>query len=211
MATIRDIKNTAWRDRLLPAHFGGLEFHVESGSRESGRRIVVHEFPKKELPYSEDMGRRAVMFSVRGYCIVYPHDDAAATALYRRDYQIARDALQARLDTGGPGVLQLPTMAPMRVVCQRYRLAEEEKFGGFCTFDMQFAEVGVQPFMPQVDTQENLRAMSDSLKAQVGQTWAAQRNATPYDAGRMAFLSKYAGPKTARDTFARMGLVSNPQ
>ena len=174
MATIRDLPNSPWRVQLQPAHFAGMLFHVDSGSRESGRRIVVHEFPKKELPYSEDMGRRAVTFSVRGYCIVYPHDDPSAPSLYRRDYQIARDALQQRLDTGGPGVLQLPTFAPMRVVCQRYRLTEEEKFGGYCTFDMQFAELGVQPFMPQTDTQENLRAQSDALKDQIGATWQAK-------------------------------------
>jgi prophage DNA circulation protein len=178
MPTIRDQPNLAWRQRLMPAHFAGCMFHVESGSRESGRRIVVHEFPKKELPYAEDMGRRAVQFSVRGYCIVYPHDDLSSLTLYRRDYQIARDQLQTRLERGDPGVLQLPTFAPMRVRCQRYRLTEEEKAGGYCVFDMQFVEMGVQPFMPQTDTAENLKSMSQQLKNQIANTWAQQRAPT---------------------------------
>src|SRR5262245_53821924 len=126
--------NSAWRYNLLPASFRGAHFHVESGSKESGRRIVTHEFPKKELPYSEDMGRRAYEFSVRGYIISYPFDTDSSDPGYElqlRDYRIARDALDQELVRGEPGILQLPTLAPMLVVCPRYRLSEEERFGGY--------------------------------------------------------------------------------
>jgi len=140
---ITDIHNP-WRDRLLPANFDNCPFHLEAGSREGGRRIVTHEFPKKDLPYSEDMGRAAINFTVRAYCISYPLN--AADPLYMRDYQLARDKLQKRLDQGGKGTLQLPTLAALIVVCQRYRLTEEERFGGYCTFDMSFVEYGSQPF-----------------------------------------------------------------
>jgi prophage DNA circulation protein len=187
MATILDLPS-AWRKDLMPAHFDGKLFHVDSGSRESGRRIALHEFPKKEDPYAEDMGKRAIAFSVRGYVIVYPHDDASAPDLYRRDYRIARDKLQTRLETGGPGVLQLPTFAPMRVKCQRYRMTETEKEGGYCVFDMQFVEAGVQPFMPQTDTVTNLRAQSDALKSQVASVWAAQGKRTGLEAAKLNFL-----------------------
>jgi prophage DNA circulation protein len=195
MPTIRELPS-AWRERLLPAHFDGRMFHVESGSRESGRRVVVHEFPKKEDPYSEDMGKRAIAFTVRGYCIVYPHDDPSATSLYRQDYQIARDALIERLETGGTGVLQLPTLAPLKVKCQRYRITEEEKTGGYCVFDMQFIEAGVQPFMPNVDTATNLRMQADQLKQQVASVWAAQRAKTGLEDTRLKFLTGPPPPST---------------
>ena len=42
-----------FRDNLMPASFRGAMFHVEAGGKESGRRIVVHEFPKKEFPYAK--------------------------------------------------------------------------------------------------------------------------------------------------------------
>lgn len=178
MPTIRDLP-VAWRQRMLPAHFDGRAFHTEAGTRESGRRIAVHEFPKKEQPYSEDMGRKAVEWQVRGYCIVYPNDDAPADLLlYRRDYQLARDALYERLERGGPGVLQLPTMKPMIVVCQRFRLTEEEKAGGYCVFDMSFVERGVKPFQTIPDTQSALIAQSNALKAAIEQVWEGQRTAT---------------------------------
>jgi prophage DNA circulation protein len=187
MPTIRDLPS-AWRDDLLPAHFDGRMFHVDSGSRESGRRIANHEFPKKEENYAEDMGKQAVAFSVRGYCIVYPHEQGIQPLLYRKDYRLARDALQDRLETGGPGVLQLPTFAPMRVKCQRYRMTEDDKFGGYCTFDMQFIEAGVPPFTPETDTVSNLTQLSNDLKAQVTSIWTAQREATRFDATKLKML-----------------------
>lgn len=175
MGTIRDLPS-AWRDRLVPAHFDGCEFHVESGTIESGRRIVVHEFPKKEQPYAEDMGRKAVEWQVRAYCIVFPNDSGAISGslLYRRDYQLARDVLNERLWRGGPGWLQLPTFKPMFVVCQRFRLTEEERAGGYCVFDMSFVERGVRPFTTTVDSRTKLEEQANFLKNAVQQVWAGQ-------------------------------------
>lgn len=186
MATIRDLSTqaaalglpaTTWRDRLLPAHFDGRMFHVESASVDTGRRIALHEFPKKEKPYAEDMGRRAVEFTVRGYVIVYPHDDPGEALLYRRDYTLARDALDERLARGGPGMLQLPTMIKqvMLVVCTRYRMSEESRLGGFCTFDMSFVERGVQPFQTAIDTSALLTAQTAAMTRAVSEAWARQR------------------------------------
>jgi prophage DNA circulation protein len=140
LSTIVDIPNTIWRDQLLPATFAGAQFHCEANSREGGQRLVVHEFPKRDLPYAESMGRHAMEFTIRGYCIAYPKD--TALPLYRRDYRIARDNLVNKLDGGEPGVLQLPTQAPMWVQCARYRMTEEERFGGYSVLDMSFVEYG---------------------------------------------------------------------
>jgi prophage DNA circulation protein len=164
MTTIRDIRNP-WRDALLPASFDGNLFHVEAGSKENGRRIVVHEFPKKELPYAEDLGRRAIEFSVRGYCISFMFD--TDNPLYQRDYRIARDLLRDRLETEGSGTLQMPSLPPMRVVCPRYRLSEEERLGGYCVFDMQFVEFGAPPVGPMVSTRDNLLKESGAMQQRI--------------------------------------------
>jgi prophage DNA circulation protein len=177
MATILDIPNTRWRDELLPATFAGQQFHVDSSSRENGQRVVVHEFPKKDLPYAELMGRRAIEFTVRGYCIAYPFD--SGLPLYMRDYRIARDNLMNALETGQAATLQLPTLAPMVVVCPRYRLSEEARFGGFCTFDMTFVELGVQSMKNTPDTQSALVAQSQSMRQRILQVIGQGTNTTP--------------------------------
>jgi hypothetical protein len=194
---IKEISFTPWRDALLPASFDGNLFHVESGSRQSGRRIVVHEFPKKDLPYSEDMGRAAVEWQVRGYTITYPQN--TLEPLYSRDYRAARDLLQQRLDEGGPGRLQLPTMLPMLVVCQRYRLTEEERFGGYCVFDMSFVEYGAPPFRPKPKTDQQLYAESVAVRERVMTNLGRSQAFQP--AGRVPVAQLRPGkPPGARST-----------
>jgi prophage DNA circulation protein len=157
MGSISDIHNP-WRDDLVPASFDGNEFFVDVGGREGGRRLVVHQFPKKDDPYTEDMGRQATQFPVRGYCI---------QSSRQPDYRPARDALQQRLDEGGPGDLQLPTMRPMKVACLRYRLTEEERLGGYAVFDMQFVEAGAAPFKPAASPQQQLLSKASAMQSRV--------------------------------------------
>jgi prophage DNA circulation protein len=164
---------SVWRAKMLPASLNGARFYCEANSRESGRRIVEHEFPKKDLPYGEDMGRHAREFTVRGYCIVYPFD--SGDGLHQMDYTIVRDALLATLEIEGPLQLQLPTQPSQMVVCPRYRLTEEERFGGYCVIDMTFQEYGLDPSLtaPSVAT---ATAIADSAQAVEGQV---QRSLQP--------------------------------
>jgi prophage DNA circulation protein len=178
MATIRDAngpligadgapneKRAVWRDEWMPARFRDAMFHVDSGGKDSGRRLVVHEFPKREFPYAEDMGRRAVEWSVRGYVIVYPKN--TGILLYQRDYRKPRDALVEALERYGFGELQLPTMDPMQVAVQRYKVTEEERFGGYAVFDMTFVEQGVDPNAPGEFGVDAIKAKSKALRERV--------------------------------------------
>jgi prophage DNA circulation protein len=166
MSGIFDIPSV-WRAQLMPAAYNGARFHCDTNSRESGRRIVEHQFPKKDQPYGEDMGRAAREFSVRGYCIVFPYE--TGDPLYGLDYRLARDRLMQQLEAEGPGMLQLPTQTPMLVVCPRYRMTEEQRFGGYCSFDMTFQEYGLDPstFAPSVATASNILQASQAMRDQV--------------------------------------------
>ncbi|QIG93804.1 MULTISPECIES: DNA circularization N-terminal domain-containing protein [unclassified Bradyrhizobium] len=166
MSNIFDLP-ALWRQSLMPASFNGARFHCEANGRESGRRIVQHQFPKKDLPYAEDMGRAAREFNVRGYCIVFPYD--SGDSLYQRDYRQPRDQLVRQLEAEGPGTLQLPTQASQLVVCPRYRLTEEERFGGYCVIDMTFMEYGLDPqtFAPAAATATAIVQTSEALRSQV--------------------------------------------
>jgi len=162
VATIKDISNP-WRDAFQPANFRNAPFFVEAASRENGRRMVVHQFPKKDIPYAEDMGRQAISFTVRAYVIAYPFDDGGSYPLRQRDYRPARDLLRDVLDSGQYGTLQLPFMPPMVVACERYRLTEEDRFGGYCTFDITFVEFGIQPNQPTEDVRSVLLQAANNL------------------------------------------------
>jgi prophage DNA circulation protein len=153
---------SAWRQDYRPGSFRSALFHCEAISKENARRIVTHQFPKKELPYSEDMGRNALAWSVRGYCIQFG-SDRPNSQLYLRDYRIPRDALLKALKQEGPGLLKLPLMTPMIVVCPRYRITEEAKLGGYVVFDMQFVEYGSPPFNEDIQAQQALITAANTL------------------------------------------------
>jgi hypothetical protein len=174
MSTINDI-HLPFRDQWIPASFRNAPFFCQSNSRDNGRRIVEHEFPKKELPYAEDMGRRAKTFSIRAYCITYPLTMQGAKQglvladLYNQDYRVVRDNLLVALEQPGPGTLIFSTGFPAEnVVVSRYRLTEEERLGGYCTFDIEFSEYGLPPqyLQPSQNTNTVLDSAADTLRAQ---------------------------------------------
>jgi prophage DNA circulation protein len=164
VAGILDIRNP-WRDALLPASYKNAEFHVEAMSEDNGRRLVVHEFPKKDRPYAEDMGRRAYGYTVRGYIVAFGRD--TQDPRYQRDYTIARDALRRALDQGGGGRLQLPSLPSVIVAVDRYRMTEEMQRGGYCSFDMIFVEQGEAPGVPPPSSREDLITQTSRMRAQI--------------------------------------------
>jgi prophage DNA circulation protein len=168
MSTIKDI-HLPFRDQWVPASFRNAPFFTEATSRDNGRRIITHEFPKKDIPYSEDMGRKAKSFTIRAYCITYPMTlDGDNGSLYNIDYRIVRDALLTALEAPGPATLVLSTLPSENVVVNRYRLTEEERFGGYCTFDIEFAEFGLPPqyLTPSQNTNTALNTAADTLRSQ---------------------------------------------
>lgn len=138
MAQISDHKNP-WRQMLLsqPASYGGIIFHVEQGGRASGRRTVVHEYPKRDKPYAEDMGRAAIRFSFSGYLVYRP-----GNPIY--EYTSQRIRLYNALEKPDSDTLVHPVFAPggMLVQCERYTMTESRERGGYTVFEMSFVEAG---------------------------------------------------------------------
>jgi prophage DNA circulation protein len=130
-----------WRQTLQPASFNGVPFHVEVQSKTSGRRIVPYEFPKQDVPQTEDMGRRIRRFVVTAYIIYSP--------VLTPDYEANRDDLIAELESEGPGLLILPTglqnmigATSGMVVVDHYSVTERREQGGYVTFEITFMEAG---------------------------------------------------------------------
>lgn len=127
--------NVAGRQRV-GASFRGVAFYVESAERSGGRRSVVHEFPLRDEPFVEDLGRRARAFRVDGYVL-------------GDDYLTQRDALLAALeDTEGPGELVHPYHGVRRAVCVNVSVRESRADGGIAIFAIEFAEAPAQAPVP---------------------------------------------------------------
>ncbi len=119
----------AWRDQLQKASFRKVEFHVSGTDGQLGRRTVLHEYPLRDLPYAEDLGRKSREFTLEAFVI-------------GTDYMAARDALIDAIEAPGPGELVHPFRGRMNVAITAARISESTDFGGMAKFSLTFVEAG---------------------------------------------------------------------
>ena len=174
---LKDLSPVLWRLRMRQAAFKGAAFHVESQGRVSGRRTVLHEYPKLDQPYAEDLGRHAVRYQITGYVIQrWQPKVGAPQTLGNMDwnYDMARDRLIAALEDLGPGTLIDPynnRIGPSQFQCERYAMNETRERGGYAQFEMQFVEAGGSNAFQfvSVDTQSLVTGSANSSMGDVAQ------------------------------------------
>ncbi|ELA6496113.1 DNA circularization N-terminal domain-containing protein [Salmonella enterica] len=119
-----------WLFRLQPASFRGVSFKVSEDEATFGRRAVTHEYPLRDVPYTEDMGRKARRYSVSAYII-------------GSDYMPARDRLLTALEQNGSGTLIHPFYGTLTVnVDGEIKVRHSRDNGGMCEISLQFVESG---------------------------------------------------------------------
>jgi prophage DNA circulation protein len=146
----------SWRDRMGPAKFRGVPFFVETSERGGGRRGVTHEYPFREVPFREDIGRKARTFPIEGYVV-------------GENYFAARDALISALEAAGPGELVHPYHGTLRVAVVDFRVRESAADGGMAVFSVDFVETSAQPVQPTAapDTASKVRTSAAAARAAV--------------------------------------------
>jgi prophage DNA circulation protein len=119
----------AWLDNFRQAKFRTAEFYVPSAENRGGRRGVVHEFPKRDEPYVEDMGKKAKSFEIEAYVL-------------GEDYFTARNALVEALDAPGVGKLVHPYLGTLDVFCTNYSFRETVTETRMARFTLSFVQAG---------------------------------------------------------------------
>jgi prophage DNA circulation protein len=127
----RQKDQSTWRDRLRPASFRGVPFYVAEAGGQYGRRIQHHEYPQRNVPWAEDLGRAQRRWNLTGY-VLGAH------------YMGTRDRLLTACETAGAGKLVHPYLGEIQVVCDSVRYTERDEEGGICRFEFAFAEPGKQ-------------------------------------------------------------------
>lgn len=117
----------SWRDALRPGSFRGVPFEVEADKVPVGRRTVTHEYPGKDRPYVEDMGRVTREHKVTAF-VIGP------------DCLEQRDALLEALETEGPGELVHPWLGTLRVTAGVGEMVHAYAEGGLVRFELTFTE-----------------------------------------------------------------------
>lgn len=123
----------SWREDLRPASFRGVVFHVSATGESLGRRVQVHQYPQRDRPFAEDLGRRAREYKVTAFVL-------------GEDYFSTRDRLIAACEEAGSGTLIHPFYGTLEVVCTECALTQSLTDGGSAGFDLTFIEAGARSF-----------------------------------------------------------------
>jgi prophage DNA circulation protein len=123
----------AWRDEYRPGSFRGVPFNLRTSSRTGGRRTILDEYPLRDKPSTQDMGRSARKFTLN-------------MVVSGADYMARRDKLIEALETKGPGTLVHPYYGEMQVaLLGDYSCEETTAEGGRATISQTFVESGDEP------------------------------------------------------------------
>ena len=139
-----------WRNSLRDASFRGVAFYVVSNDASFGRRTVTHEYPLRDKPFVEDLGRRVRNGNIEAIII-------------GSDYMTARDALINACEQAGAGTLVHPYYGEMQVtLTDPCRISETSEQGGMCRISFAFVEAGDVTYPAQTaDTQTQVAEQAE--------------------------------------------------
>ena len=140
----------AWRDNLVPASFRGVGFQVdETEAPIAGRRVAVHEYPGRDEPFVEDLGRVTKRWTIEAFVV-------------GDDYATVRDRLIDACDMPGAGELVHPYLGSLQVACTACSLTERTREGRMARFSLSFVEAGANQYPSnRVNTGDNVTISAD--------------------------------------------------
>ncbi|WP_395391498.1 DNA circularization N-terminal domain-containing protein [Novosphingobium sp. BL-8A] len=125
---------------LLPASFRGVPFAVTESDTLGGRRIALHQYPGRDKPWAEDMGRAPRRFRLRGFIL---DGDVQLGGL---PVELQRATLISAIEKKGAGTLTHPTLGIMSVVVERASISEGLGANSYSDIELEFVESGEQTF-----------------------------------------------------------------
>ncbi|BGI52720.1 MAG: DNA circularization N-terminal domain-containing protein [Candidatus Hamiltonella defensa (Ceratovacuna japonica)] len=152
---------TDWTNRVHPASFRGVPFQVEGDEATFGRRVQTHEYPNRDKPYTEDLGRATRRFQITAY-------------LVGEDYLVQRDRLIAAIETPGPGTLVHPYYGELSVCMEGdVRVSHSGREGRLCRVSFSVVEAGELSFPTAgVATRQTLISSTSVLHERIGEVFA---------------------------------------
>lgn len=190
-----DLRRVSFAGRqLIGASFRGVPFFVETADRGGGRRAVVHEFPLRDEPFVEDLGRKARSFRVDGYVI-------------GDDYLLQKNALLDALEsTAGPGELILPYYGgqAIRAICTSISVRETRADGGMAVFALEFTETPTQVPTPTEVVDHPSRVAASADVAMVATTTELAEKFDPSDLPAFALATAETAIRVAAATLGQV-------
>ena len=150
-----------WKEQLQNASFRGVEFKVATVETVVGRRNVLHEYPSRDVPFVEDLGKKAREFTVNAYCIGDNYIDDL------------NNLIRVIEQDGSPGILVHPTLGILNVCPKECRITYSNTEGGIEYLTITFIESGINQYpSATTDTQSNAIEKSRQGNEQAEESFA---------------------------------------
>jgi len=167
----------SWKDNLRPCSLGGVRCHVEDRQHQGGKRLVVHEYPKRDKPYIEEMGRATRRWAPNLYVI-------------GDDYMAARDALLRVCERGGVTTYVDFWKGSRRVQVEHFELRESNHQGRYASISVGMIEDGEDLGLTgTIATAVGLSAAASSLAGAAAQAFSLGTSGLAGAASSLASLS----------------------
>jgi prophage DNA circulation protein len=119
-----------WLNNLLPASFRGVPFQVSGTSSEFGRRNQTHEYPFRDVPYTEDLGRSARKNKIDAFVVGDDHKEQA-------------EKLVEAIEEEGAGILIHPILGELNVnIVGTATVSNSVENGRMSVISFSFVEAG---------------------------------------------------------------------
>lgn len=113
--------------QYLQCSWRGIPFAVMGTGGEPGRKFAVHDYPFRDTPWAEDLGRKGRLYRIRGF---------VNGALC----QAQRDLLVSATETKGNGLLVHPSLGAIQAACLRFEWRERDGYTNVIDLEFEFLE-----------------------------------------------------------------------
>lgn len=162
---------TDWTDSLQQASFRGIPFAVTAGVGRFGRRVAVHEYPNRDKPWPEDMGRAARRFTVTGFLVTDSMIYGGGDVIGQREQMVAA------AEAVGSADLVHPTYGRLKVVCVGLDVAESYREGRCFELVFSFIEAGDRQFPAATTaTGDAVKSAADGARSAAAGDFASTLN-----------------------------------
>ncbi|HWF01548.1 MAG TPA: DNA circularization N-terminal domain-containing protein [Caulobacteraceae bacterium] len=153
---------------LQKASFRGAPFGVTGDNPKFGRRLAVHEYPYRDVPWPEDLGRKARRLAITGFLI-------ANSAVYGGgDVFHQLSAMIVAAETEGLGTLVHPYLGTLQVACDSFEPASELDVDGYLQISFSFVEGGNAVFPNNLQsTGSAVRSAATAAKSAVASSFSS--------------------------------------
>ena len=180
---------TVLTEQLQKASFRGVPFEVTAASLTAGRRTVVHEYPQRDKPYVEDLGRASRKVTIKAFVV-------------GKDYLTRAQRLLAAIEKPGPGTLVHPWLGEMRVTLSAVSELTFDTALGVANITFTATEAGELEFpSASADRTGLVLAAADSLSESAISRFVDSISLSP--------VSEYVNAALSGDLLDVLGVVSN--